>query len=52
MDGESHILVLNNPNDFGGLNGTNVSNKDTLFQELDDFLGRSPSVEYILVRPL
>lgn len=38
--------------EFGALNGIEVSNKDTIFKELDTFFGRSPSVEYILVRPL
>jgi len=40
------------PEDFGALNGTEVSNKNTLFQELDTFFGKSPNVEYIFVRPL
>jgi hypothetical protein len=35
------------PIDFGALNGTEVSNKDTFFGELDEVLGRTPTVEYI-----
>lgn len=40
------------PENFGDLDGTQICNKDTILQELDAFLKRSPSVEYILVRPL
>jgi len=42
------------PPDFGAKNGTEISNKATILQEVDRTLGRSrpPALEYIFVRPL
>ena len=39
------------PSDFGGANGTPISNKATIFTEIDEALGQTqhPDFEYILV---
>jgi hypothetical protein len=40
------------PNDFGDVNGSAISNKDTILDEINESLGKqNPSVEYILVKP-
>lgn len=43
----------NIPSNFGELNGTPISNKDTILDEINTALktNKNPSIEYILVRP-
>lgn len=47
------ILKARLPKDFGDENGSEISNKDTIFSEIDKALGVSkpPALEYILVMP-
>lgn len=47
-------LILNEfPKSFGEVNGTPISNKDTILQEINKAVDQptNPSIEYILVRP-
>lgn len=41
------------PEDFGDVDGTTISNKDTILDEINGSLGKTenPSIEYILVKP-
>lgn len=41
------------PPDFGASNGTPISNKETLFNDIDSKLGKSkpPAIEYLFVLP-
>jgi hypothetical protein len=38
--------------DFGKLNGTSISNKETILSELDTHFGRKPCLEYLITYPI
>jgi hypothetical protein len=53
LDQENKVWFGGSPRDFGAPDGSEISNKDSILQEIDEALGVSkpPDIEYIFVEP-